>query len=351
MGIYSNHEYSSWKFNRNVLIKCVTLPKFLKEIVIELQEQFKELENYWNDIESAKSDSVKSDSNNQKSNFKNDSSTTNSTKKVRNEDKIIDISKWIKCFTLDIFLQSITREKSFSMANYYNQIMKDDEENKLKGIKPILDKNDLFVTKFKNSLWLLNQFNFKLIGLPNFFKKFFLVYKLYYRKYFDDYWWFHESLLRIVRARRLEISNSPKEQDLKADMLTCLINSGLKTDDGRSTTDEEIVFMMKDYLSEEEKKAEEKELNEKDYIGNSFVRKNINIKDPLFSFGIGLRSCPAKNLAMIILKTMVVMFLRKYDVILMDKNSELQINYNNMLNNCEELKVKIRPRHNNNNNQ
>ncbi|CAB5383395.1 cytochrome P450 [Rhizophagus irregularis] len=469
MGIYSNHEYSSWKFNRNVLIKCVTLPKFLKEIVIELQEQFKELENYWNDIESAKSDSVKSDSNNQKSNFKNDSSTTNSTKKVRNEDKIIDISKWIKCFTLDIFLQSITREKSFSMANYYNQIMKDDEENKLKGIEPILDKNDLFVTKFKNSLWLLNQFNFKLIGLPNFFKKFFLVYKLYYRKYFDDYWWFHESLLRIVRARRLEISNSPKEQDLKADMLTCLINSGLKTDDGRSTTDEEIVFMMKDYLSEgigtisntfsyiiyyickyptikyrmieeidslynnqndtftyfilaklyyceavikevsrihsvyplisrisnekdniggytwdngqmfcinlhaihnhkynwnnpeefdperflylEEKKAEEKELNEKDYIGNSFVRKNINIKDPLFSFGIGLRSCPAKNLAMIILKTMVVMFLRKYDVILMDKNSELQINYNNMLNNCEELKVKIRPRHNNNNNQ
>lgn len=192
MGIYSNHEYSSWKFNRNVLIKCVMLPKFLKEIVIELQEQFKELENYWNDIEPTKSDSIKSDSNNQKSNLQNGSST-NSTKKennsnnnnMRNGDKIIDISKWINCFTLDIFLQSITREKSFSMANYYNQIMKDDDENKLKGIEPILDKNDLFVSKFKNSLWLLNQFNFKLIGLPDFFKKFFLGNVIFFIFFFN----------------------------------------------------------------------------------------------------------------------------------------------------------------------
>ncbi|GES81903.1 cytochrome P450 [Rhizophagus clarus] len=461
MGIYFNHEYSSWKFNKNVLLKSVTLPKFLKEIVIELQEQFKELENYWNDIEPVKSDSVKSNlqiGSSTSSTKKNNNNINNNI--MRHDDKIIDISKWINCFTLDIFLQSITREKSFSMANYFNQIMKDDEENKLKGIEPILDKNNLFISRFKNSLWLLNQFNFKLIGLPQFFKKFFIVYKLYYRKYFDDYWWFHESLLTIVRTRRLEISNSPQEKDLKADMLTCLINYGLKNDDGRATTDEEIVFMMKEYLSEgidtisntfcyivyyickyptikyrmieeidslynnqndtftyfilaklyyceavikevlrihsvqplisrilnekeniggytwdngqmfcinlhaihnhesnwnnpedfdperflylEEKKAEEKELNEKDYIGNPFMRK-----DPLFTFGLGLRSCPAQNLSMIILKTMVVMFLRKYDVILMDKNLELQVNYYNMLNNCEELKVKIRPRHNN----
>jgi hypothetical protein len=164
MGIYFNHEYSSWKFNKKVLIKCVTLPKFLKEIVVELQEQFKELENYWNDIESVKSDSVKSSSS------INSTKSNNSNNNKRSEAKIIDLSKWINCFTLDIFLQSITRKKSFSMTNYYNQIMKDGDETKLKGIEPM---NDLFVNKFKNSLWLLNQFNFKLIGLPNFFKKFF----------------------------------------------------------------------------------------------------------------------------------------------------------------------------------
>lgn len=97
---------------------------------------------------------------------------------------------------------------------------------------------------------------------------------MYYRKYFDDYWWFHESLLRIVRARRLEISNSPKEQDLKADMLTCLINSGLKTDDGRSTTDEEIVFMMKDYLSEGIGTVNYQNLS---FLQITFFYKNIKI--------------------------------------------------------------------------
>jgi hypothetical protein len=56
-------------------------------------------------------------------------------------------------------------------------------------------------------------------------------------------------LLKIVHARRSEISNFP-EQDLKADMLTYLIDYGLKNDDGRAISNDEIVFMMKDYLSE-----------------------------------------------------------------------------------------------------
>ncbi|CAG8479030.1 17364_t:CDS:1 [Funneliformis caledonium] len=83
----------------------------------------------------------------------------------------------------------------------------------------------------------------------------------------------------------------------------------------------------------------EKELNKKEY---HFIKEELE-RRTLFAFGMGLRSCPAKDLAMIMLKTMVVIFLRKYDVILVDQE-ELQINYENMLNVCEELKVKIRPR-------
>ncbi|CAI2182111.1 9766_t:CDS:2 [Funneliformis geosporum] len=451
MGIYYNHEYSSWKFHRNVLIKSVTFPKFLKGIVMELQEQFKELENYWDDMETVESEPKYSNDQNSLSNDKakddNKKHDASINASKSNGDKIIDISKWINRFTFDIFLQSITRKKSFSMANYFNQISKD-EENKLKGIECLLNECNQFINKLKNSLWLLDQFNFVLIGLPKWFEKIFLVYKLYNRKYFKDYWWLYETLLKIVQTRRFEISCSPKEPDLKADLLTSLINFGtshptdVKSENERALTDEEIVsnsfsyiiYYICKYPTIKYRMIEEidsilgnhhdtftyfmigklyfceavikevlrihpvhplisRVLNEKDNVGgftwnlgqmffinlhaiqnhkynwknpdefnperflylekeeeekvlnkneNHFIKEELERKT-LFAFGMGVRSCPAKDLAMIMLKTMVVMFLRKYDVILVDQE-ELQINYENMLNICDELKVKIRSR-------
>ncbi|CAG8452956.1 16778_t:CDS:2 [Funneliformis mosseae] len=139
------------------------------------------------------------------------------------------------------------------MADYFNQITKD-EEKRLKGIKCHLNDSNQFINKFKNSLWLLDQFNFVLIGLPKWVEKFFLVYKLYNRKYFKDYWWLYETLLKIVQTRRFEISSSPKEPDLKVDLLTSLINFGtshptdMKSGNERTLTDDEIVFIMKNII-------------------------------------------------------------------------------------------------------
>ncbi|CAG8682736.1 4826_t:CDS:2, partial [Cetraspora pellucida] len=76
-----------------------------------------------------------------------------------------------------------------------------------------------------------------------------------------------------------------------------------------------------------------------------FYKKDPNArhKFSLITFGGGLRNCPGRKLATIELLSLIVLIFRKFDIELVDMNAPLMTK-SSLVNSCENLKVKIRPR-------
>ncbi|CAG8675242.1 13119_t:CDS:2 [Cetraspora pellucida] len=76
-----------------------------------------------------------------------------------------------------------------------------------------------------------------------------------------------------------------------------------------------------------------------------FYKKDPNArhKFSLVTFGGGLRNCPGRKLATIELLSLIVLIFRKFDIELVDINAPLMTK-SSIVNSCEKLKVKIRPR-------
>lgn len=76
-----------------------------------------------------------------------------------------------------------------------------------------------------------------------------------------------------------------------------------------------------------------------------FYKKDPNArhKFSLVTFGGGLRDCPGRKLATIELLSLIVLVFRKYDIELIDMNAPI-VTKSSIVNSCEELKVRIRPR-------
>jgi cytochrome P450 len=103
------------------------------------------------------------------------------------------------------------------------------------------------------------------------------------------------------------------------------------------------IMKHKDYWTDPEKfdpdrfyKIEEndKYLLERQHVKNSFTM-----------FGGGTRICPGRKLAMIELKCLLSLIYRKYDIELVDMNAPLKYKCS-LVNMCEELIVRIKPRNN-----
>jgi len=63
-------------------------------------------------------------------------------------------------------------------------------------------------------------------------------------------------------------------------------------------------------------------------------------KNSFLMFGGGVRVCPGRNLAMVGLKTLMVLLFGKYDVELVDNSAPLKNHYTST-SHCDELKVKL----------
>ncbi|RIA99561.1 cytochrome P450 [Glomus cerebriforme] len=70
---------------------------------------------------------------------------------------------------------------------------------------------------------------------------------------------------------------------------------------------------------------------------------NEEIKNSLIIFGGGLRACPARKMSMVVLKCLMVLIYRKYDVELIDKDAPLDYT-STIINTCNKLPIKIKLR-------
>ena len=82
------------------------------------------------------------------------------------------------------------------------------------------------------------------------------------------------------------------------------------------------------------------------FIPEIFLKRSNNeiVKNSYIPFGGGIRICPGKNMAMVELKTLLILLFRKYDVKLVDEVSEKPKTKYLILYNCTDLKVIVRPR-------
>ena len=99
-----------------------------------------------------------------------------------------------------------------------------------------------------------------------------------------------------------------------------------------------IIFKDPEYWTEPEKFNPDRFY----YPSSDEFKKERNQHKCAFTmFGGGLRICPGRKLAMIELKSLMVLLYRKYDVELVNINAPLKIK-SVALNTCKELPVKIR---------
>lgn len=76
-----------------------------------------------------------------------------------------------------------------------------------------------------------------------------------------------------------------------------------------------------------------------------FINNDGSIeKNRFIPFGGGNKMCPARLLAMNAIKTIIVLFFRKYNVELVDPEAPLKRTCVLLINECKELKVRIIPR-------
>ncbi|GBC03326.1 hypothetical protein RclHR1_05070010 [Rhizophagus clarus] len=97
----------------------------------------------------------------------------------------------------------------------------------------------------------------------------------------------------------------------------------------------------KDYWTEPEKFDPDRFYRVEE--SDKYLLEKRKIKDTLLIFGGGIRMCPGRRLALMELKSLLILIYRKYDVELVDMNAPLKYS-SDMINVCKELIVRIKPR-------
>ncbi|CAB4413962.1 unnamed protein product [Rhizophagus irregularis] len=84
--------------------------------------------------------------------------------------------------------------------------------------------------------------------------------------------------------------------------------------------------------------------NPDEFIPERFLNNEI-AKNAFIPFGGGTRICPGKNMSNVLMKTLLILLLRKYDVELVDKVSEKPNFKYSLFCQCIDMKIVVRPRY------
>ncbi|CAG8572077.1 8515_t:CDS:2, partial [Dentiscutata erythropus] len=210
-GIGLNTNLNSWRHNRTMVTQSIMTPSFLRQFVQEIEKFFNELDGYW--LVSG------------------------------NE---LDFSKWIYKFENDLIIHTFTRKKTCAMAAYYNYISQyncktSHLENELRQSEELINRIHLWQKS-------IHFFYF----IPKLIRSYVPPFNFHQLKYLKNIEWLDKYLTSIVKDRRNEIENTPKDETLSSDILTLFIcantERGIRinkeNDYSRPMADDEIMQLM-----------------------------------------------------------------------------------------------------------
>jgi len=193
-GIFFNQDLDLWKFNRKILSQTMMSPRFLKQFLIISQEVFYETEKYW---------------------------------KILSDEEIkeLQFSEWTTAYTTDTTFYFTTGKRAYSLANYFNSLIKD-EQKKTKHPKSILHESK----DYNNSLNMLSQSTMFFIMIPRLIRKYVPIISRYNKKFLDNAKWFEKKNLEFIKERKEEIKNTKNNEELSHDTLTLLLTTNTERD-------------------------------------------------------------------------------------------------------------------------
>ncbi|CAG8654900.1 1561_t:CDS:2, partial [Ambispora gerdemannii] len=157
-GISRNTDYESWKYNRHFVSQAMMTPEFSYKVIERTIGLYEEMESYWNNLE---------------------------------ENRELDLKKWIYRFTNEIVFEILTGVKNNSVACYYSTLIHNDS----------LSLNEKETERFIQSLEIFDRGNYLFDKINN-----------------------------IIKERRIEIENTPLNQPLRHDLLTSYLTANTPRD-------------------------------------------------------------------------------------------------------------------------
>jgi len=186
VGIGSNNDYESWKYNRQFFDQAMMTPNFNNQAVEWVSELCKEMESCWVNL---------------------------------GENHELDLNRWMHRFTNEIIFKISTGIKNNSVISYYNFILEskkgeavDESEKFVKSIE-IYIQGLIYLTVFNN--FVLHYVPFIREKWKGFLKN---------KEYLFD------KLYKVIKERKIEIENTPLDQPLRPDMLTSYITANTPRD-------------------------------------------------------------------------------------------------------------------------
>ncbi|RIA94412.1 cytochrome P450 [Glomus cerebriforme] len=403
-GLIFNDNPQTWKRNRKFVVQSIMTPRFLRNFTHITQSLFNENEQFWD----------------------------------KNEYHI-DFSVWIKFFTTDITLTTVTRKPSYCLTAYLFGEESSD---------PIKSEDIKRSVKFSNAVKIFFQSLIFQGFVPEVLKNYVPGFYHLNKKYKKNSKWINETMLDIIKNRRNEIENMQNDENIGSNLLDILLTLNTPRDPngydeneaplndqeictivtevtlaGTDTTGNTFCFTLWQIARnpkvlarfQEEIKTVlgddiTRQINYEDldkftyldaivkesirvialapfasrvstkkcviggkqwdpkisfYIHNELIQKspdcwkdpeefiperflkgsnNEIVKNSFMPFGGGMRICPGRHMAMVELKTLLILLYRKYDVELVDKVSKEPKMKFVAVNVCTEMKVIIRPR-------
>ncbi|CAG8462475.1 6674_t:CDS:2 [Acaulospora morrowiae] len=405
-GTVFNQNYQAWEYHRRFYTRTLLNKSFVIQSLESVRKNFEVMEGYWEQL---------------------------------GEKTVLEFPEWSKRYFTDNIFSIIAGKSVNSIDSYYDSVSTGKKADISDGI---LRESDVFidaVNKFVSGLVYFLLF-------PKFIREFPGI-RGFTHGLKEKIDWYRRSILHIIKERRKEIDETPKDQELSHDLLTMFLTINTPRDitekivDGlhdQPMSDKEICGNMMEaiaggidtasntlcfvvhYISHYPKVRERlideinrvlgkdpnhkityeevenleycdaiikecfrifstvpimfKKNNNPDIIGGIKFPANtqffINLqgihnhksswtnpeefnperfmdkshpdsKKPLYSFSLGKRICPGKNLAILELKTFLALLYRKYNVELIDMNVPIKYHMTS-LRNCSELKMRIK---------
>ncbi|CAG8438867.1 6681_t:CDS:2 [Diversispora eburnea] len=351
-GVLLNRNLDDVMYHRKIFDKTILTSQFGKNITPITQSLFKELESLWKNYGCLEGD------------------------------KEIDILLWMERLGFECMLKLFTNFRAYALINYYNFLNPKQKvivpENPL---SPIVTEG--FIKNLPNFFFIIHHFFFSVKCLLRAPGK---------RKITNNYLrgkdWLDSNIMNLIKLRKSQIENysidelphHPEVLQQIREELTNVIGTkedseitfedlnklkyckAVITEVGRLHTFIPINgrVSLKSVVIDNYKFPANQQFiinaaaihldpknwnNPEEFDPSRFLSSDGDSKNTLMMFGGGPRTCPGRNLGMTQLKILMALIYRKYDIELVDPTAQIKSKYS-FINQCYEMKVKIKQRRN-----